>query len=761
MVIELAQSEQEFEKKWLASLNEKQREAVECLEGPLLVLAGAGTGKTRVLTVRLMMLVVKGCAYPSQIMAATFTNKAAREIIGRIESLLGAETHRMALGTFHSLSVKLLRRYAETIGMRRDFTIVDTDDQRRLLKEVLQDLSLEADISATRRWVSMIQRWKDRALKPEAVSDEEAEGRAREVYRLYQRRLLATGACDFGDLILHCVEIFRNNADILRQCREQYRYLLFDEYQDTNVAQYLWMRLLAEGHKNICCVGDDDQSIYGWRGAEVGNILRFEKDFPQARVIRLERNYRSQPHILQAAAGLICRNKQRMGKTLWTEEEGFGAQEKISIRGFYDGRSEARSIVEEIEALHRRHSIGYGQMAVLVRTGTQTRAFEEAFLFEDIPYRVVGGARFYEREEIRDVTAYLRATYQSADDLAFRRIANKPARGLGAITLRKVAVFAQAQGMPMQEAIDKLLEQGIVKGRAAQTLSTLCQQLRDWRKASAEMPLRNLVERIVAQSGYMQYWRDKADEQTRLDNIRELYSALEEVESLESFLEHVALVVDGEEEDGKGRVSVMTMHAAKGLEFDAVFLPGWEEGLFPMQRSLQEKGEQALEEERRLAYVALTRARKYVTIGYAHVRHIFGHMRTAEPSRFLREIPREVVVHDETFVYDSGDADEGWQNPKNSWQESKQDSWQESWTESPTESWTDKSPDSFTPAPQARSDSSGVAKGAGSVLKIGDPCKHRQLGEGRVVGYEKNTLTIAFPNKGVYRIDPDYVVALD
>ena len=739
----------QFEQQWLASLNDKQREAVECLEGPLLVLAGAGTGKTRVLTVRTMMLVVKRCAYPSQILAATFTNKASREIVGRIESLLGAETHRMALGTFHSLSVKLLRRYAATVGLRRDFTIVDTDDQRRLLKEVLQDLSQESDPSATRRWGWLIQRWKDRALQPAAVPDEEAEGRARDIYRLYQQRLFAAGACDFGDLILHCVELFRNNADILRQCREQYRYLLFDEYQDTNIAQYLWMRLLAEGHKNICCVGDDDQSIYGWRGAEVGNILRFEKDFPQARVIRLERNYRSQPHILHAAAGLIRRNKQRMGKTLWTKQEGFGAQERISIRGFYDGRSEARSIVEEIEALHRKHAIGYGQIAVLVRTGTQTRAFEEAFLFEDIPYRVVGGARFYEREEIRDVTAYLRATHQSADNLAFRRIANKPARGLGTITLQKLAKFAQAQGLPMQEAVAALLEQGIVKGRAAHALGELCKKLQVWRKQANEMPLRNLVELIVLQSNYAQHWRDKADEQTRLDNIRELYSALEEVESLESFLEHVALVADGEEGDEIGRVSIMTMHAAKGLEFDAVFLPGWEEGLFPMQRSLQEKGEKALEEERRLAYVALTRARKYVTIGYARVRHIFGHMRTAEPSRFLKEIPKDVVAHDETVVYDLDDTDEGWQaRPDLS----------SSWEEEPSNAHTDN----FMPAKKAHSQSQGEAKvWKTNVLKIGDPCKHRQLGEGRVVGCEKNTLTVAFPNKGVYRIDPDYVVALD
>ena len=752
-----AQFEQEFEKKWLASLNDKQREAVECLEGPLLVLAGAGTGKTRVLTVRLMMLVVKRLAYPSQILAATFTNKAAREIVGRIESLLGAETHRMALGTFHSISVKLLRRYAQHIGLRRDFTIVDTDDQRRLLKEVLQDLSLEADLGATRRWVSMIQRWKDRALKPAAVAEEEAEGRAREVYRIYQQRLFSAGGCDFGDLILHCVELFRNNADILRQCREQYRYLLIDEYQDTNTAQYLWMRLLAEGHKNICCVGDDDQSIYGWRGAEVGNILRFEKDFPQARVIRLERNYRSQPHILHAAAGLISQNKQRMGKTLWTEEEGLGAQERISIRGFYDGRSEARSIVEEIEALHKRHAIEYGQMAVLVRTGTQMRAFEEAFLFEDIPYRVVGGARFYEREEIRDVVAYLRATYQSADDLAFRRIANKPSRGLGLITLRKVWAFAQAQGMAMQEAVVEAVEQGIVKGRGAHALALLERQLQGWRKQISDMPLRKLVEMIVAQSSYAQHWRGKADEQTRLDNIRELYSALEEVESLESFLEHVALVADGEGEDGQGRVSVMTMHAAKGLEFDAVFLPGWEEGLFPMQRSLQEKGEKALEEERRLAYVALTRARKYVTIGYARVRHIYGQMRTAAPSRFLKEIPREVVSHCETVVYDTDDADERWhaQIASSSWQTDDAFDTGAHLSSSVSSSIPSSISSSFA---KKNSQNQGSQK---NVLKIGDPCKHRQLGVGRVVGYEKNTLTVAFPNKGVFRIDPDYVVAID
>ena len=737
----------QFEQTWLESLNDKQREAVECLQGPLLVLAGAGTGKTRVLTVRLMMLVVKRFAFPSQVLAATFTNKAAREIVSRVESLLGAETHRMALGTFHSLSVKLLRRHAETIGLRRDFTIVDTDDQRRLLKEVLQELSLESDLASTRRWVWMIQRWKDSALLPDAVDEEEAAGCARKVYRLYQQRLVASGACDFGDLILHCVELFRHNADILQRCREQYRYLLIDEYQDTNIAQYLWMRLLAEGHKNICCVGDDDQSIYGWRGAEVGNILRFEKDFPRARVIRLERNYRSQPHILRAAAGLIRRNKQRMGKNLWTEERGFGAQERIAVRGFYDGRSEARSIVEEIESLHRKHAIDYGQTAVLVRTGAQTRAFEEAFLFEDIPYRIVGGARFYEREEIRDVVAYLRATHQSADDLAFRRIANKPVRGLGAVTLQKLAAFAHAQGLPMQEAVAGLLEQGTVKGRAAQMLALLCKQIEGWRKEASELSLRSLVELVVVQSGYLQHWRGKADEQTRLDNIRELYSALEEVESLESFLEHVALVVEGEEEDGKGRVAVMTMHAAKGLEFDAVFLPGWEEGLFPMQRSLQEKGEQALEEERRLAYVALTRARKYVTIGYARLRHIFGQVRTAAPSRFLKEIPNDVVDHDEPFVHDISDAAERWHASSDV---------ASFHTDEPLEE------NAHTSKKETHHESQGLANHVKTNdWKIGDACKHRQLGEGRIVGLEKNSFTVAFPNKGVYRIDPDYVIALD
>ncbi len=751
-----------FEREWLASLNDKQREVVENLQGPLLVLAGAGTGKTRVLTVRLAMLVIEKCAYPSQILAATFTNKAAREIVRRVESLLGADAHRMALGTFHSLSVRLLRRYGDAIGIRRDFTIIDTEDQVRLLKEILQDMSLVAERSSARGLVWCIQRWKDRALIPNSVPEEEAqmfaEGRAREVYRTYQKRLLALGACDFGDLILQCVELLRENNHILQECRERYRYLLIDEYQDTNIAQYLWMRLLAEGHKNLCCVGDDDQSIYGWRGAEVGNILRFEKDFPNAHVVRLERNYRSRPHILSAAAGLISSNKQRMGKTLWTEEDENAsggicgnAQELVSVRGFYDGESEARFIAEEIEALRRREQATYGEVAILVRTIAQMRVFEEAFLYHDIPYRVVGGARFYEREEIRDVVAYLRSCAQSADDLAFARIANKPARGIGSVSLRKLSYFARERGMPMQEAVDSAIEEGIVKGRAANALAELKNKLEGWRNDIERLPLRQLAEKIIEQSGYSYYWENKTDEQSRKENIRELFSALHEVENLENFLEHVALVADGEDGSEEGRVGVMTMHAAKGLEFDAVFLPGWEEGLFPMQRSLEEKGEKALEEERRLAYVALTRARKYVMVGHAQARRIFGQVRSNSPSRFITEIPKEVVeISDEREVRLSIKYDSSYQHKMHSALSHQQEelssghiarqSVQQVFAESRTKN--------------------SIKRKIG-IFKAGDRCKHGQLGEGRVVAVEKNSLTVAFPNKGVYYIDPDYVVTID
>ena len=771
-----------FEREWLASLNDKQREAVENLQGPLLVLAGAGTGKTRVLTVRLAMLVLEKCAYPSQILAATFTNKAAREITQRVESLLGEDAHRMALGTFHSLSVKLLRRYGDAIGMRRDFTIIDTEDQVRLLKEILQDMSLLADRSTARGLVWCIQRWKDRALIPDSVPEEEAQmfadGRAREVYRIYQKRLLAIGACDFGDLILQCVELLRNKNNILQECREKYRYLLIDEYQDTNIAQYLWMRLLAEGHKNLCCVGDDDQSIYGWRGAEVGNILRFEKDFPEAHVVRLERNYRSKPHILSAAAGLIPSNKQRMGKTLWTEEaendknsELANAQELVSIRGFYDGESEARFVAEEIESLRRKRQVTYGEVAILLRTIAQMRVFEEAFLYHDIPYRVVGGARFYEREEIRDVIAYLRSCAQSSDDLAFMRIVNKPARGIGNVSLRKLSYFARQRGMPMQEAVNSALEEGIVKGRAASALAELKEKLEEWRGDIAHLPLRQLAEKIVEQSGYAQYWRDKADEQSRTENIRELFSALHEVENLESFLEHVALVADGEDNSLEGRVGVMTMHAAKGLEFDAVFLPGWEEGLFPMQRSLEEKGEKALEEERRLAYVALTRARKYVMVGHAQARRIFGQVRSASPSRFIAEIPKEVVeISDERVVNFYPQNNRAYQKHYNKLAQAKH--FPQAMQVAPSHQQEEVS-SGYAAEQAAQPIQQEAAKlitennfeihsrHKVAVLKVGSRCKHAQLGEGMVVVVEKNSLTVAFPNKGVYYIDPDYVVAID
>lgn len=640
---------------YLQGLNPEQLRAVETLDGPVLVLAGAGTGKTRVLTSRIAHVIATGRARAGEILAVTFTNKAAREMKERITALIGAVGEGMPwLGTFHSIGTKILRRHAELAGLRPDFTILDTDDQIRLLKQILQAENIDEKRWPARVLAFQIDAWKNRALTPEKVSAGEghvfAEGRARELYKLYQERLKALNAVDFGDLLLENIRLFQENADILADFQRRFRFILVDEYQDTNVAQYLWLRLLAAGHRNLCCVGDDDQSIYGWRGAEVDNILRFERDFPGATVIRLERNYRSTGHILGAAGHLIARNEGRLGKTLFTDgEEG----ERVSVACAWDSEEEARMVADEIEALqHKGHSLQ--EMAILVRASFQMREFEERFITNAIPYRVIGGPRFYERAEIRDALAYLRIVSQPADDLAFERIFNTPKRGLGDAVLNALHAYARPNRVPMLQAARVLIESDEISSRARPNLRALVENIGRWASLIETTPHHELAEMILEESGYTDMWKKdrSADAAGRLDNLKELVRAMEEFENLAGFLEHVGLVMEKSQGEDEARVSIMTLHGAKGLEFETVFLPGWEEGLFPSQRTLDEQGRAGLEEERRLAYVGLTRAKRRAKLYFATNRRIHGLWQSTVPSRFVDELPAghvEVVEGQGTY----------------------------------------------------------------------------------------------------------------
>ena len=662
---------------YLEGLNPAQRAAVETLDGPVLMLAGAGTGKTRALTARIVHLLNTGRARPHEVLAVTFTNKAAREMKNRVGQMLGQQVEGMPwLGTFHAICVKLLRRHAELVGLKSNFTILDTDDQLRLLKQLVAAEGIDDKRWPARMLVGIIDGWKNRALTPDKVPSADAGAynhRGPEIYAQYQRRLVELNATDFGDLLLHMVTIFQAHPDVLAQYQRWFKYILVDEYQDTNVAQYLWLRLLAQGHKNICCVGDDDQSIYGWRGAEVGNILRFETDFPGAHVVKLEQNYRSTPHILAAASGVIAGNEGRLGKTLWTEEtEG----EKVRLIGHWDGEEEARWIGDEIESAQRGtrglDPFSLDDMAILVRASHQMRAFEDRFLTIGLPYKVIGGPRFYERLEIRDAMAYFRVVTSPDDDLAFERIVNTPKRGLGEKAQQKIQRTGREHGVNLVEGARILLAHGGISGKGAAQLRLLIDGIDRWAAMlqgprieiseddavldDGAAPLRvdygppevshvELAEMILDESGYTGMWQnDKTPEAPgRLENLKELVKALEGFENLQGFLEHVSLIMDNEQEGDGEKVSIMTLHAAKGLEFPMVFLPGWEDGLFPSQRSMDESGLKGLEEERRLAYVGITRAEQICTISFAANRRVFGQWQNAMPSRFIDELPEEHV----------------------------------------------------------------------------------------------------------------------
>ena len=637
---------------YLDDLNPAQRAAVEALDGPVLMLAGAGTGKTKALTARVVHLLHMGKARPNEILSVTFTNKAAREMKDRVGRMLGQVAEGMPwMGTFHSVSVKILRRHAELVGLKSNFTILDTDDQIRLLKQLISAADIDEKRWPARMLASTIDSWKNRAMTPDRVPSSEASAynnRGTELYEQYQDRLRSLNATDFGDLLLHCVVIFQTHPDVLAQYQRWFRYILVDEYQDTNVAQYLWLRLLAQTHRNICCVGDDDQSIYGWRGAEVGNILRFEKDFPGGKVVRLEQNYRSTPHILAAASAVIATNAGRLGKTLWTEAEG---GEKVRLIGHWDGEEEARWIGEEAEAL-QRGTRGLGprsldNMAILVRASHQMRAFEDRFLTIGLPYRVIGGPRFYERLEIRDAMAYFRLAVSPEDDLAFERVVNTPKRGLGDKAQAEIQREARAAGVSLLSGARALLARGGIGGKGAGQLRGFCDGIDRWHAATLRDGHSHieLAETILDESGYTGMWQaDKTPEAPgRLENLKELVKALEQFDNLQGFLEHVSLIMENDTEEAAEKISVMTLHAAKGLEFPVVFLPGWEDGLFPSQRSMDESGLKGLEEERRLAYVGITRAEELCTISFASNRRVYGQWQSQLPSRFIDELPGDHV----------------------------------------------------------------------------------------------------------------------
>jgi len=738
---------------YLENLNAVQREAVEATDGPTLVLAGAGTGKTRVLITRLAHLLRTRDVRPYEILAVTFTNKAAREMRERVSELVGGPAEAVWLGTFHSLGVRILRKNSELVGLKSNFTILDSDDQVRLLKQLLEVFSIDNKRWPARAMMGLIQRWKDRGLTPEKVSPMEvsdiAGGKLIDLYQAYQERLLILNAADFGDLLLHCLTIFNDpkRQDVLNEYQRRFRYILVDEYQDTNIAQYLWLRLLAQGHSNITCVGDDDQSIYAWRGAEVGNILRFERDFKDSQVFRLEQNYRSTAPILAAASALISHNEGRLGKTLWTDSEG---GEPILVRGLWDGSAEARFVSDHIENLQsnsdEEKSVFLRDIAILVRAGFQTRAFEERFLTLGLPYQVIGGARFYERMEIRDALAYLRVINQPDDDLAFERIINRPKRNIGEKTLQNLHVLARSSDISLYRAAAEIVTTDELKPRSRTSLANLMTDFSRWRSLSGEgvntLPHFELAEILLDECGYTQMlMNDKSPEAPgRLENLKELISAMEDFENLAGFLEHVSLVMDNNENAGTDMINVMTLHGAKGLEFDTVFLPGWEEGLFPHQRNMDESGAAGLEEERRLAYVGITRAKKSVVISFAANRQMHGQWKSAVPSRFVDELPDEhILIDSELGLYDKGSISVNHNSISNNY---KVD-------------WNGKK-------------STGLWKKTGVLTNdvslgfgVGDRVFHQKFGYGIISFINGNKLDVIFEKAGNKKVIDSFVVAAD
>ncbi len=725
---------------YLQGLNDPQREAVMTVDGPVLVLAGAGTGKTRALTTRLAHILYTGKARPAEILAVTFTNKAAQEMRERVAHLMGGQqVEGWWLGTFHALAARMLRRHAELVGLTSNFTIIDMDDQIRLLKQLMELDGIDVKEWLPKNMIIEIGRWKDKGLAPDDVPADAggglAGGRLVHLYRLYQERLRTVNACDFGDLLLHVICILRNpqHAEVLADYHRRFRYIMVDEYQDTNVAQYMWLRLLARGSGNICCVGDDDQSIYGWRGAEVGNILRFEKDFPGAKIIRLEQNYRSTGHILGAAGGVIAHNQNRLGKTLWSASD---AGEKVIVRGLWDAEAEARYIGEEIEQLqHKQWTLD--QIAVLVRASSQMRELEDRFDQLGLNCKIIGGPRFYERLEVRDALAYLRVIAQPNDDLALERIINIPKRGLGDATIQMLYSVARSKGSSLYVAIQQLIDTDELKPKVKATLAQLIADFERWRSLSGADGHIVLAAQVLDESGYIAMWQaDKSIEaQGRIENLKELVSGMSDYESLPEFLEHVSLVLERNNDQTGAAISIMTLHGAKGLEFDAVFLPGWEEGLFPSKRGMDESGMKAVEEERRLAYVGLTRARKRAYICYAANRVIYGNWTSAIPSRFIDELPEEHI---------ESSSEQGTYNPGRS----------QHWDSS-----------GITPSVQTRPQGLSYSNHERPLPKDayarGVRVYHEKFGKGVVVNVDGQKLDIAFDRGGTKRVMDSFVTRED
>lgn len=748
---------------WLNGLNPPQREAVLTTEGPVLLLAGAGTGKTAALTARMAQILYTRLAWPSEILAVTFTNKAAREMRERIGAMVGEAVEGMPwLGTFHSIGAKLLRRHAEVVGLQSNFTIIDTDDQIRLLKQLIQSEDLDEKRFPARGLAALLDKWKNAGKSPSdldaADNEAYANGKGQRMYALYQARLLALNACDFGDLLLHGLNLLKNNRDILEKYQAQFKYILVDEYQDTNAVQYLWLRLLAQKRKNICCVGDDDQSIYSWRGAEVANILRFEKDFPGAKIIKLEQNYRSTPHILAAASGLIDSNSARLGKTLWTElDEG----EKVRIIGVWDGPEEARRVGEEIESLQYKGE-SLDSIGILVRAQHQTREFEDRFIQIGMNYRIVGGFRFYERAEIRDAIAYLRVVNQPADDLAFERIVNVPKRGIGDKAVEKIHIVARTDKAPLTVAAARLVGTDELSGKARKSLADLVVDIARWRDEASRMTPADLTRLILDESGYTAVLQAERSVEAsgRLENLNELTRAMEEYETLGEFLEHVSLVMDNERGDPGASVTIMTIHAAKGLEYDNIFLVGWEDGIFPSQRALDEGGLASLEEERRLAYVAITRARRKCTIIHAANRRIYGQWTSSIPSRFIEELPPEHIEAEQTMTGGASLWRANWSEHSDPFahlaaaNQGRSNARGPGWQRATTSG-------GFNPRPQRIAENTRSAVSLGNKgrddLAVGMRVFHEKFGYGTIAEIEGNKLEIDFEVAGRKRVMDSFI----
>lgn len=748
---------QSIDPPYLKRLNPPQREAVLTSEGPVLMLAGAGTGKTAALTARLAHLIATRRAWPSEILAVTFTNKAAREMKERVGQIIGDAVEGMPwLGTFHAIGAKMLRRHAELIGLQSNFTILDTDDQIRLLKQVIQLADLDEKRWPARQLGGLIDQWKNKGLTPRDVDAGESErfanGRGGELYQIYQDRLKTLNACDFGDLLLHVLTILKGHRDVLEQYQQRFKYILVDEYQDTNAVQYLWLRLLAQTRKNICCVGDDDQSIYSWRGAEVTNILRFEQDFPGAAIIRLEQNYRSTPHILAAASGLIGHNGGRLGKTLWTQ---LNDGEKVDVIGVWDGQEEARRVGEMIET-HQRSGGSLDAAAILVRAQFQTREFEDRFISIGLPYRIIGGFRFYERAEIRDALAYLRLVNQPADDLAFERIVNQPKRGLGDKAIAKLQTLARAEGLPLSHAAVRIVDSDELTPQARRALGGFVADLASWRDRARDLPHAELARIILDESGYtaMLQAEKSAESAGRLENLGELARAMEEYETLGAFLEHVSLVMDNDAAAAEEKVTIMTIHAAKGLEFDRTFLVGWEEGVFPSQRSLDEGGLKSLEEERRLAYVAITRARRRCTILHAANRRIYGQWTSSIPSRFVAELPEAHITSETTM----GGGESLW---RANWSEQGDPFAHVQRATGRGPGWQRAASGSYSSQPtrivEARGSAVSLGNKGRSDVSVGLRIFHTKFGYGTIAEIEGNKLEIDFEQAGRKRVLDSFV----